>query len=109
MNRNLPGKRSEDWNSECFNPKHLQELIQYFTSLDIILNHLNPPIGVDSSVWQLEFMRQIVIELNDVYVLLLDECTFLSCPEMKMGDWVYLCAAHSEPRSCTAMGNRNLQ
>ena len=44
--------------------------------------------------------RQVCIELNDLYLLLQDECT---CPEMKAGEWLYLCASHETPKSCSAL------
>jgi len=38
------------------------------------------------------------LELNDLVVLLMPECNETTCPEMKVEEWQYLCAAHPAPQ-----------
>ncbi len=44
------------------------------------------------------------MELSDLTVALMDECTNSSCPVMKATDeWVFLCANHTSPNECDAI------
>ena len=47
--------------------------------------------------------RQVCLELNDLIVLLEEECLFDSCSEMKAKDWLFLCASHGTPQTCSAL------
>eukprot|EP00300_Choanocystis_sp_HF-7_P008093 c15697_g1_i2.p1 GENE.c15697_g1_i2~~c15697_g1_i2.p1 ORF type:complete len:163 (+),score=25.99 c15697_g1_i2:206-694(+) len=53
--------------------------------------------------WQYEHLRQIALELNQLVVDLCEACNATSCPTMRASDWVFRCAAHQQPRQCTAM------
>jgi len=58
----------------------------------------------DSGVWQLEHLRQVVLELSELLVALAVECTAGNCGKMKAtNEWVFLCAAHKNPRECCAI------
>jgi hypothetical protein len=48
--------------------------------------------------------RQVTMELSrDLMVLLIEECTINTCPQMKASDdWVFLCAAHRLPIEVSA-------
>ena len=43
------------------------------------------------------------MQLDELFCLLQQECNAKTCSEMKASEWVYLCAAHSEPSSCSAI------
>jgi len=61
-------------------------------------------MGWDAGVWQLEHLRQVVLELSELLVLLAPECTAENCGQMKATvEWVFLCAAHRVPRECCAI------
>ncbi|KAK9900460.1 Mob1/phocein [Cystobasidium minutum MCA 4210] len=51
---------------------------------------------VDRDVWLYEHLRRLAIDLSQPFVVTLQEhCTRETCPEMKAGEWLYLCAAHA--------------
>jgi hypothetical protein len=58
---------------------------------------VEPPVGVDESVWQYEHIRQFILELNLLVVQLLGICTNETCPKMVATDTQFLCAAHKSP------------
>jgi len=67
---------------------------------------VNPPKGVDRSLWLYELCRFIVQMQNDVIVGFINDrppCTADTCPEMRASEWQYLCAVHDPPKSCCAM------
>ena len=52
--------------------------------------------GVESEI-QLtyKFYRRLAQDLSHPLITMLQqECTRASCPEMKAGEWLYLCVAH---------------
>jgi hypothetical protein len=50
---------------------------------------------VDQNCWVYEHLRRLAQDLTYPLITLLQtECTRQSCPEMKAGEWLYLCVAH---------------
>lgn len=50
---------------------------------------------VDPNCWIYEHLRRLAQDLTYPLITLLQaECTRQSCPEMKAGEWLYLCVAH---------------
>lgn len=50
---------------------------------------------VDHNCWIYEHLRRLALDLTYPLITLLQaECTRQSCPEMKAGEWLYLCVAH---------------
>ncbi|KAI9229247.1 MAG: Mob1/phocein [Piptocephalis tieghemiana] len=112
LRRNRVGTRGQDlysWPEQQFSdldsPFALQEYLQ-----DLIRNdptnverHIELPDDQDPEVWQYEHLRAICQELHSLVVQLVPECTVQTCPEMKAGDWIYLCAAHAHPQPCCAI------
>ena len=50
---------------------------------------------VDQSCWVYEHLRRLAQDLTYPLITLLQaECTRQTCPEMKAGEWLYLCVAH---------------
>ena len=50
---------------------------------------------VDPNCWIYEHLRRLAQDLTyPLITLLQQECTRQSCPEMKAGEWLYLCVAH---------------
>ncbi|KAG8752405.1 hypothetical protein FRC14_007057 [Serendipita sp. 396] len=50
---------------------------------------------VDQNCWIYEHLRRLAQDLTYPLITLLQvECTRQSCPEMKAGEWLYLCVAH---------------
>ncbi|KAH6562055.1 hypothetical protein BASA50_009836 [Batrachochytrium salamandrivorans] len=111
--RNRRGTRLEDWcldwpeltgegtNSTFSVQQHIQSLIRKDPA--DISAILTLPAGQDDAVWQYEHLRQICSELNGLFVVLAEECDPLICPDMKAAEWLYLCAAHPAPQSCSAI------
>ncbi|TDL19587.1 Mob1/phocein [Rickenella mellea] len=51
--------------------------------------------AVDEACWIYEQLRRLAQDLSHPLITLLQqECTRQSCPEMKAGEWLYLCVAH---------------
>lgn len=51
---------------------------------------------VNGDVWVYEQLRRLSQDLSHPWVTSLqEECTRDMCPEMKAGEWLYLCAAHA--------------
>lgn len=110
--RNLPGTKLEDWNypdSDVDCHLMIQKLIsKNHADIDTILEE---PMQFHPSLWkyyQLKYIlvliyRQVCLQLDELFCMLLQECSTKSCPEMKASEWVYLCAAHTEPSSCSAI------
>ncbi|EGO29097.1 hypothetical protein SERLADRAFT_346076, partial [Serpula lacrymans var. lacrymans S7.9] len=52
-------------------------------------------IQVDRACWIYEQLRRLAQDLSyPLITTLQQECTRTSCPEMKAGEWLYLCVAH---------------
>ncbi|TFK49483.1 Mob1/phocein [Heliocybe sulcata] len=52
-------------------------------------------ITVDEACWIYEQLRRLAQDLTHPLITMLQqECTRASCPEMKAGEWLYLCVAH---------------
>ncbi|KAF8808556.1 Mob1/phocein, partial [Phlegmacium glaucopus] len=50
---------------------------------------------VDEACWIYEQLRRLAQDLSHPLITTLQqECTRASCPEMKAGEWLYLCVAH---------------
>lgn len=61
---------------------------------------------VDENVWIYEQLRRVALDLSYPLVAMLQEqCTRQSCPELKAGEWLYLCAAHASQNEheCSAI------
>ncbi|KAJ3740100.1 Mob1/phocein [Lentinula detonsa] len=51
--------------------------------------------GVDENCWIYEQLRRLAQDLTHPLITALQtECTRQTCPEMKAGEWLYLCVAH---------------
>ncbi|GBE87574.1 hypothetical protein SCP_1102510 [Sparassis crispa] len=52
-------------------------------------------VSVDEACWIYEQLRRIAQDLSHPLITMLQqECTRQTCPEMKAGEWLYLCVAH---------------
>lgn len=52
-------------------------------------------VTVDESCWIYEQLRRLAQDLSHPLITTLQqECTRQTCPEMKAGEWLYLCVAH---------------
>ncbi|GJE86628.1 Mob1/phocein family-like protein [Phanerochaete sordida] len=52
-------------------------------------------VTVDESCWVYEQLRRLAQDLSHPLITTLQqECTRQTCPEMKAGEWLYLCVAH---------------
>ncbi|KAG6844859.1 hypothetical protein H0H87_002982 [Tephrocybe sp. NHM501043] len=52
-------------------------------------------VTVDEACWIYEQLRRLAQDLTHPLITMLQqECTRASCPEMKAGEWLYLCVAH---------------
>ncbi|PPQ87941.1 hypothetical protein CVT25_001126 [Psilocybe cyanescens] len=52
-------------------------------------------VTVDEGCWIYEQLRRLAQDLSHPLITTLQqECTRASCPEMKAGEWLYLCVAH---------------
>ncbi|GLB38935.1 putative mob1 phocein [Lyophyllum shimeji] len=64
-------------------------------------------IAVDEACWIYEQLRRLAQDLTHPLITMLQqECTRASCPEMKAGEWLYLCVAHGNDgamESCCAI------
>ncbi|KAI0287200.1 Mob1/phocein [Russula brevipes] len=51
--------------------------------------------AVDEACWIYEQLRRLAQDLSHPLITMLQhECTRSTCPEMKAGEWMYLCVAH---------------
>ncbi|KAI8924262.1 Mob1/phocein [Entophlyctis helioformis] len=113
LQRNRRGIRAEetfqDWPDQPDDaagaPRSVQDRIQSLVRRNPadVDGILSLPAGVDESIWQYEHLKQVCLELNDLFVRLEDECRPATCPDMKAGEWMYLCAAHTTPAPCRAL------
>ncbi|TFY82893.1 hypothetical protein EWM64_g1107, partial [Hericium alpestre] len=64
-------------------------------------------VVVDPACWAYEQLRRLAQDLSHPLITSLQqECTRQTCPEMKAGEWQYLCVAHgndSNMESCCAI------
>ncbi|PPQ71578.1 hypothetical protein CVT24_006433 [Panaeolus cyanescens] len=52
-------------------------------------------VTVDEACWVYEHLRRLAQDLTHPLITTLQqECTRATCPEMKAGEWLYLCVAH---------------
>ncbi|CDO75005.1 hypothetical protein BN946_scf184965.g7 [Trametes cinnabarina] len=52
-------------------------------------------VNVDPACWVYEHLRRVAQDLSHPLITMLQqECTRQTCPEMKAGEWLYLCVAH---------------
>ncbi|OBZ77701.1 MOB kinase activator-like 4 [Grifola frondosa] len=52
-------------------------------------------VTVDEACWIYEQLRRLAQDLSHPLITMLQqECTRGTCPEMKAGEWLYLCVAH---------------
>ncbi|KAK4039042.1 hypothetical protein C8A01DRAFT_16927 [Parachaetomium inaequale] len=65
-----------------------------------------PPPGIDKTLWLYELCRFLIAQCNTLIVgFLFDSppCSAATCPEMRAGEWQFLCAVHDAPKSCCAI------
>eukprot|EP00117_Sycon_ciliatum_P034691 scpid84765/ scgid26429/ MOB-like protein phocein; Mob1 homolog 3; Mps one binder kinase activator-like 3; Preimplantation protein 3 len=113
LRRNRPGcKASEfyDWPDEDIEQMESTLSVQQFIQQSIRRDTLDVdamimiPASQEEGVWKYEHLRQFCLELNDLTVLLQDECLPATCTKMMAtDDWVFLCAAHKQPKECPAI------
>ncbi|KAI0072065.1 Mob1/phocein [Panus rudis PR-1116 ss-1] len=64
-------------------------------------------VNVDEACWIYEQLRRLAQDLSHPLITMLQqECTRQTCPEMKAGEWLYLCVAHgneSATEQCCAI------
>nr|GAT48985.1 predicted protein [Mycena chlorophos] len=54
-----------------------------------------PEVSVDEACWKYEQLRRLAQDLSHPLITSLQQvCTRATCPEMKAGEWLYLCVAH---------------
>ncbi|KAJ3899470.1 mps one binder kinase activator-like 4 [Lentinula edodes] len=65
--------------------------------------------GVDENCWIYEQLRRLAQDLTHPLITALQvECTRQTCPEMKAGEWLYLCVAHgNESTSHSSSSSEN--
>ncbi|KAF8193286.1 Mob1/phocein [Mycena galopus ATCC 62051] len=52
-------------------------------------------VTVDEACWKYEQLRRLAQDLSHPLITMLQQvCTRTTCPEMKAGEWLYLCVAH---------------
>ncbi|KAF7356587.1 hypothetical protein MVEN_00992500 [Mycena venus] len=52
-------------------------------------------VAVDEACWKYEQLRRLAQDLSHPLITMLQQvCTRTTCPEMKAGEWLYLCVAH---------------
>ncbi|KAJ4300348.1 hypothetical protein N0V88_003021 [Collariella sp. IMI 366227] len=65
-----------------------------------------PPPGIDKTLWLYELCRFLIAQCNRLIVGFLFDtppCSASTCPEMRAGEWQFLCAVHDTPKSCCAI------
>ncbi|KAK4126185.1 Mob1/phocein [Parathielavia appendiculata] len=65
-----------------------------------------PPPGIDRTLWLYELCRFLIAQCNSLIVGFLFDtppCSAATCPEMRAGEWQFLCAVHDTPKSCCAI------
>lgn len=51
-------------------------------------------IAKDTDLWIYEHLRRLPLDLTPLLTSLLPVCTRSTCPEMRAGEWQYICVAH---------------
>ncbi|KAF2864396.1 Mob1/phocein [Piedraia hortae CBS 480.64] len=65
-----------------------------------------PPPNTSEEIWLYELSRFLVLKTNVIVVALLTAtpaCSAVTCPEMQVSQWQYLCAVHDPPKACAAI------
>jgi hypothetical protein len=65
-----------------------------------------PPPSIDKTLWLYELCRFLIAQCNSLIVGFLFDtppCSAATCPEMRAGEWQFLCAVHDQPKSCCAI------
>ncbi|KAK4103654.1 hypothetical protein N658DRAFT_494155 [Parathielavia hyrcaniae] len=93
--------------------EHLAALHYYHTASHTIpMNRdtakllATPPPGIDRTLWLYELCRFLIAQCNSLIVGFLFDtppCSAATCPEMRAGEWQFLCAVHDTPKSCCAI------
>lgn len=93
--------------------EHLAALHYYHTSShtapisrDTAKLLATPPPGIDKTLWLYELCRFLIAQCNSLIVGFLFDtppCSAATCPEMRAGEWQFLCAVHDTPKSCCAI------
>ncbi|KAH6635337.1 hypothetical protein B0J18DRAFT_453921 [Chaetomium sp. MPI-SDFR-AT-0129] len=93
--------------------EHLAALHDFHTSgrtipitRDIAKLLATPPPGIDKTLWLFELCRFLIAQCNTLIIgFLFDNppCSAATCPEMRAGEWQFLCAVHDAPKSCCAI------
>lgn len=93
--------------------EHLAALHYYHTashttpiSRDTARVLATPPPGIDKTLWLYELCRFLIAQCNTLIVGFLFDtppCSAATCPEMRAGEWQFLCAVHDTPKSCCAI------
>ena len=61
-------------------------------------------MGQDEASWKYEHLRQFCNELNSLAVRLIEDCDPKLCKQMTATEqWIFLCAAHRQPKECSAV------
>ncbi|KAJ3885668.1 mps one binder kinase activator-like 4 [Lentinula edodes] len=64
--------------------------------------------GVDENCWIYEQLRRLAQDLTHPLITALQvECTRQTCPEMKAGEWLYLCVAHGNESTSHSSSSEN--
>ncbi|XP_062511437.1 MOB-like protein phocein isoform X2 [Corticium candelabrum] len=82
--------------------QYIQQLIRKdYKDIDGLLE---PPDGQDEGVWKYEHIRQFCMQLNELAVILQEDCSPTVCTQMTSTEqWIFLCAAHKAPKECPAI------
>ncbi|CED84306.1 Cell cycle-associated protein [Phaffia rhodozyma] len=59
-------------------------------------------VSADKDMWLYVHILRLPKDLTTLVTSLLETCRSDSCPQMKAGEWQYMCAAHSSAKSCAA-------
>ncbi|CAA7268892.1 unnamed protein product [Cyclocybe aegerita] len=89
----LPGSSSKDKDSSSVDKE--KEESEGAKEGDKDAEKAKSEITVDEACWIYEQLRRLAQDLSHPLITTLQqECTRASCPEMKAGEWLYLCVAH---------------
>ncbi|KAF2171660.1 hypothetical protein M409DRAFT_50329 [Zasmidium cellare ATCC 36951] len=73
---------------------------------DLARQLAQPPANTSKEIWLYELGRFLIQKTNAIIVALFADspaCSPQTCPEMRAGEWQYLCAVHDPPKSCSAI------
>ncbi|KAF8957397.1 hypothetical protein BDZ97DRAFT_1846595 [Flammula alnicola] len=89
----LPGSSSKD--KDAASDKDKEEHTASAKEGDKDAEKGKNEVTVDEACWIYEQLRRLAQDLSHPLITTLQqECTRASCPEMKAGEWLYLCVAH---------------